>query len=279
MSQGEAAKQPQGANQAGQPAPPPPAEEPSTGISRARFSDPQEVAVQEYRAVSGLAVSGLLLGLLSVTALFTRLLWIVPAAGIAVSAVALRRIAEEAPALIGRKAALVGLILSVGFAVAAPTDWVVHRWLLRREARQFAMFWFDVLRQGAPHKAHQLTLHPGSRQPLEGKLWDHYTNDWRNYREIRGYVGGPLIRTLLALNGKAEVRYYDTERQWEGDDGDALRQVYAVTFEENGKKKTFFVGMTLERIPLRKSGRSDWRVTNADGGIKPADRTAVATVH
>ena len=55
---------------------------------------------------------------------------------------------SQAPNLVGRKAALVGLLLGVTFLVAAPADDGVYRYFIRREARDFAAKWIEDVRNG-----------------------------------------------------------------------------------------------------------------------------------
>ena len=59
--------------------------------------DAADEEVARYRAISSLAVAGLLAGLLSPLALFATTLWLVPLAAILLSGLALWRIANCAP--------------------------------------------------------------------------------------------------------------------------------------------------------------------------------------
>ncbi len=233
------------------------------------FSDPQETDLEQYHALSSLAVIGLALGFVSPVALLTPALWFVPFAAMPVCVLALQRIAEEWPALVGRKAALVGLWLSVACGVAAPVDWNVYRWVIRSEGQQYSFAFFDLLRQNEPQKAQQFTNNPMSRRPFDEHLWDVYINDWNNYQDLKEFVGNPAVRTLLALGDKAEVRYYDTELQASTNEDQLLRQVYAVTFPGKSGKQTFFVRLALKRSPFLRSQESYWRVDRIDGGVQP----------
>ena len=69
---------------------------------------------------------------------------------------ALWQIAVQAPNLVGRKAALAGLLLGVTFAVAVPTDTGLYRYFIRREARQFAAQWIEDVRNGDVLAAHRV---------------------------------------------------------------------------------------------------------------------------
>lgn len=234
----------------------------------------------QYRPVSKLAVAALVVGLLAPLAVIEPMLYLIPLAGILVGGLALWQIARSDRTLLGRKAALAGLVLSVGLAAAAPGHWITYRWLLRREARQFAAAWFDLLAEGQPQKAFQLTRHPDYRQPLDDSLWSYYKENPQQHQELWSYVGngrrgpfdnGPqLVPTLLALGPKARVRYFGTDGQGRVDGVDTVHQVYAVTYDDGGQAKTFFVGMELKRFLAKPTGRASWRITHTDGGVRPA---------
>jgi hypothetical protein len=234
-----------------------------------RFDAPVD-DITEYRAVSSLAVGGLLAGLASVAVFLSPLAWFVPLAGLVLSGLALWRIARLSPALVGRKAAIAGLLLSIMFAVQTPADWYVHRRMVRGEARQFASLWFDAIHEGAIEKAHQLTLDPRRRRPLDQQLPDLYRNSVRSRTELKEFVAQPAVRTLLALGPKAQPRYYETVSQSREDGNrDELELIYAITYDdEKNQRKSFFVAVAMERS-LLDSGRANWRVVQAVGDVRP----------
>ena len=221
-----------------------------------------------YRAVSGAAVASVILGLLSSLALVDPLLWVVPVVGVAVGALALWRIARRQPALIGRRAALAGLLLSMLLGAAAVSDWYGYRWLVRREAVRFADLWFEQLADDQPQRAYQLTLGPRARQPWDDKLWESYRQNPRWRSDLEYFASQPLWRTLLALGHRANARYYQSAGQAKTDWGDSVSLIYAVTYDEDGGKKTFFVRLELERLQLDLGG-ANFRLARATGGVRP----------
>ena len=81
--------------------------------SHPRLSDSDDAELAQYQAVSGLAVVALIFGLLAPLAVVHRSFWLIPLTGILLSLLALRQIARDVPARIGRKAARVGLAISM----------------------------------------------------------------------------------------------------------------------------------------------------------------------
>lgn len=223
----------------------------------------------EYRTVSVPAILGLLLGVSSMVTLVSPIMLIVPLAGILLNIRALVGLADRRSNQTGRGLAYLGLFLAVLFAVAGPVDSWGNRWFLERSARPVIDAWFESLRQRQPERALQLTLTAILRRPLDDKLDRYYRTHLEAHRQLETYVADPLVKTLLLLGERAQVRLYDSEPPVVEDRREKLSQTYAVTYDDEGKKTTFFVTLWLERA-LDKSGQLRWRITQAAGGIRPA---------
>jgi hypothetical protein len=241
----------------------------------ASLHEPTDEERAQYRPLCGWAVAAAVLGVLSIVALVDPLGWILPLAGVVTGLVALVRITWNAEELTGRQLAWVGLGLSLFFGAATPVEWLSYRWLLRREAQQFAAGWFELLRDDQPQMAHQLTLMPDERRPLDNLLWKSYREIPELRQMLVGYVEDRLVRTLLALGRQAEVRFCAIEDQERLSDKDLLELVYAVTYQAKGQKTTFFVRLHLARLRRSRgrswlTGRANWQVVRAEGGIRPS---------
>lgn len=225
----------------------------------------------EYRAISGLAIGGLLLGIASASALAGQVLWGVPVLGAITSLVAVLRIDRAAGTLAGRPAALWGLALSVFFGAVAPAHFLSHERLLARRAEDLGRQWFAALAQGEPPVARQLGLPAKSRARLSdpAQLWAYYRDVSGQRHDLEQFVAEPLIRTLLALGSQATVRLYDTRGVSIADQQSIVAQTYAVTYDDHGARKTFFVNLTLERSEQHGSNKADWRVVKYAGGVEP----------
>jgi hypothetical protein len=232
------------------------------------ITDSRDAELAEYRPLAGQAVLALIFGLLAPLAMIDVMLWAIPALGVILGWWALRRIKKNAPGMTGRKMALTGLALSLMFLVAAPGDWLAYRSMIRDEAQQFSALWFKYLNQEEPQKAHQLTMTPQARQTLDDRLWAYYRNNPKAHQDLENYAKLPLVRTLLALGPKAQVRFYQTAGQVRDNDNDQVEQLYAVTYEEDNERKTFFVLVRMARRKLT-SGGAGWRILQTEGGVRP----------
>ena len=234
-----------------------------------------DIDLIEYRSVSAKSVIGLLLGFCSPLALISQLLWLVPLTGVAVCSVALYELRTSGSEIFGRRAALFGLALSLLSGTAAPSCQYSHRWLVRKEAKRFSQQWFQLLADGEPHKAYQFTLPPSSRQPLDDVLWEYYrvSDDARD--ELTTFVQQPLINTLLALKEEVRISYWETDLYYRMQGpvvfptDEHLDQTYAVTFDDDHQKTTFFVRLGLLRMVDPKTDELNWRVVQFQGGVRP----------
>jgi hypothetical protein len=220
-----------------------------------------------YQSLCGFSVISLILGGLSPLALIEPVAAIVPAAGMAVGGVALVRIARNAPALGGRRLALWGVGLSLLFLVAAPAEWLVYRWQIRREAVCVGDAWFAMLRDHQPQMAFQLTQEPRRRHPLDNTLAKVYRDSPELRDGLAAYLRQPPVRTLLALGHGAQAHCDRIDDQQRLFNCDCVQPVYAVSYEEAGRKKSFFVVLHLVRWRLSggaSGARAVWQLTGAE---------------
>ncbi len=216
----------------------------------------------EYRSVEPWAIYGLVLGIVSPVALLAPILWLVPPAGILANLVALRRIDLHANR-VGRAAALAGLALCVLFGVMPIAKMATAYVLLRDQPREVADQFFEYLRDDRPEKALILRSMPAFRQLHEDDAdpWLIYRINEDAKRDVTSFVNMPLVRALLALDGRAEVRYFKTVGMGTSGAKAEVNYWYTVTFDDDsGKKKTFLVGVLMERVPSNDPGLNPWRV-------------------
>ena len=134
----------------------------------ARFPPPSEGEILEYRPLCGLAVAGLILGLFSWLAILHIGFAVVGAAAILAALASMIRIAR-APGMIGRGLAVAGCVLAIFWTAAAWAKDLTHARLMDSQSREFALLWFEFLRDNEPAKAMELGNHPASRQPFNAR--------------------------------------------------------------------------------------------------------------
>jgi hypothetical protein len=250
------------------------------GVPDVHITDSRDAELASYRALPVLVVVGLIFGLLSPLAMVDIMLLCVPVIGAMLSWVALRRISKDPQALGGRKMAIAGLALCLMFLAAAPADLLAHRWMIENESQQFADLWFQYLTDGQPQKAHQLAIDPAARQPLDERLWAYYRSAPAPKSEQPGiptstpradlehFVKQPVVRALLALGPKARVRFYQSGDQLSEGGNDLIGLLYAVTYDDRGERKSFFVVVQMLRRKLAE-GRAGWCIVRSDVGGRP----------
>jgi hypothetical protein len=228
---------------------------------------------RDYRTVEPWAIVALVLGAVSAVALLDPLLLLVPLVALGASVVALVRLARDTDRS-GRAAALAGLALAIMFGVA-PVAQMATTWaMLSRQARGVGDQFFEYLRERSPEKAMMLRFAPDQRRPFDNLLWKFYQSDNEAQQNLRAFVQHPLIKTLLALGPKAQVRFYKTLRVGNEGSRGLVSYLYTVTYSDDDPKRpnaktTFFVNLLMERKPTENPNINPWRVSNIEGGVNP----------
>jgi len=238
--------------------------------TRPRFSVAPDNELVEYRAVSGLAIGALVLGVLSAAAILDPWCWLFPVLGLTLGAAALGRIAWRTGALVGRRLALTGMGLSLAFGVTSVGHWAARQYLLQIHARQFAQDFFDCLALGRPEVGYQLLHRPVDRLALGAALWAPFRRDPEEVRRLRNWVDDSAIKTLLLLGKRATVRYCGTERIWQDEAGEYVNQVFSVTYDDPARgRTTFYVLVTLRHAESAPRGHAPWVLIAAEAGVRP----------
>lgn len=220
------------------------------------FSDATEAELPEYRALSGLAVVGFLLALSSALSFVYLGLVFLGAAAALCCVIALIRISASPTELSGRRLAIAGLVLAVFWTASGLAREVTRQRLLDVHSRKFAIHWFDYLKKGEPQKAFELKSAGSTRRPLDDTLWDHFLSSRTEYEAIEEFVSKPEVRALLVLGDRAQVRHY----AFDGAGSVDVAQIYAVTYEDHGTKKSFLVRLTLKRSRFPSHNVSAWQI-------------------
>ena len=250
--------------------------QPSNAPARTKFGEHRNGDLIEYPPMSGKGLLGMVLGFASCLALVSPLFWFLPLIGAVVSVVALREVHVSAVPRRGATVARIGLALAVLFGSAGLSRQASHLWWVRREARQFGALWFQLLTNDQPQKAYQLLLRPAVRQPLDENLWEYYERLAEARSGLEKFVRNPLVRALLALDGKVRIRYWGTG-QSERLEGplfsptiERISQFYALTYDNRRRTDHVFcqvVGGQDRRSGYGRSQLADCRLQG--GGAAP----------
>ena len=103
-----------------------------------------------------------------------------------------------------------------------------------------------------------------ARLPLDETLEDFFAHNPRQRKQMDVYFENPLVRRLLALGKKAEVRF-DREVHGMGDRAETLQLFYTVRCDTPQGPKTFSAHLGLEWFPLGK-GLANWQMVYAGEG-------------
>ena len=169
-----------------------------------------ESADDSYHSVSMLAVVALVLGLLSPLAFAHELLWAMPIVGAGLAAIAIFRIDRSDGGLIGRKAAVAGLALSLLCGLGAATHAVTRRLWLTHRARQLSDRFLDLLREGNARPAHRLNTRPQFRYAAETDPEKFYAENPEAAKEYDSFVNREIVKDLLTLGQRAELGHQST---------------------------------------------------------------------
>jgi len=212
--------------------------------------------------VSVLSIVSLILGFAAPLCLMAPLLFAIPIAGAAVAWLAIRRIATSDGGLIGRKAAVIALLLCVASMCASITRSTLTQQLLSRQARQAALEWFALLQTGDAEKAFDMTT--GSNQPPPPPDPDAPDSAAKAPPSpLEMFRQQPVVHFLLDHAQGARARYLQDLTYDPGVRGDArIEQQYAVDRAERPDgKATTTVQITMQRAPS--DGSSRWLVANS----------------
>ncbi len=238
----------------------------SRAPSPAFHADDPEQSI-EYRTLSVPAILGLVLGLASPLCFGAPLLMLIPISGIAISVLALRRIAASDGALAGRWAAVAGLILCTSLAVAPMSREFVLRLLRAQQAQGFAARWLNLVVSGHTEEAFRLTNDSmrGPAPPDPGQK-----SPPANPHDA--FLALPLVKAMSAFGADAGVRFVGTEGyEPQSFPRVFVRQRFEITpAATKSDAHPVDVTLTMQRVRLPKEGRSRWLVWSMEDGAKPA---------
>jgi hypothetical protein len=235
-------------------------------MSDDRFESPVDGAgaVAQYPSVSVPAVLALLLGVASAGALISPLWWCIPLVAATLAVLALRSIARSERVVLGRRAAVIGLLLGLGFVGWGVTRYYLRQRILQQQAHQHADAWLQLVQQGRLHEAHQLHLGQDQRQTPEADLAKYYRDSREPQREFHSFFDVAPVRDLVDQGAHGRLRFLgDKGVLAEGAPGtssDVITLSYALDYEQDGQPTSLPFLITLVRTRNRGDADARWQV-------------------
>ena len=221
----------------------------------------------QYRSLSMLAVLGLILGLFSLLALVSPVLWVVPLVAIVVSVTALRRIKNDAERSGGRLATI-GLLIAVCVGLWAVSYHFSREWYLFHTAKRFADQWLEVVQSGNLQEAHQLHLPYLDRFNDKSKLDEYYDSVVEIEDSVTEFFDAKPLSEFIKHADQGELRYAGRKDHTTFGMSHFLTLKYILAYEDNGPNE-LVMNIQLERILNYSDGRHYWRIEHVtpEGGL------------
>lgn len=162
------------------------------------FSNSEPVADVIDRPFRPSGLLALLLGALSVTAIFAQTLMLIPVLAILVGLFALRPATNAKP--VGRLPAMLGILLAVFCLSWSWTFFQNREAELSQHAGQFAKHWLEIVGRGEVEVAYELTKLPDQRQMAGVNLEDFYSmKNPKAFEALDAFSSqGPLLQVQAA---------------------------------------------------------------------------------
>lgn len=227
-----------------------------------------------YRTISVLSIVGLMLGIAAPLAFFAPLLYAIPIVGIAVALFAVRTISQSDGALIGRKAAVIGLALSVASLSAAFARTAMFEEMLSRQARVAALEWIGVLQSGDAETAYQLTSSSRQGPPRDA---DGHPDNASTISPLDAFRANPVAHFLLDHAKGAPVTFVkDTVFDPATPGSERIQQLYRVGVpSETRDAAASIVEVMLMRAPGPSGTPAQWLIA----GYKSDDVSSDPEAH
>ena len=224
---------------------------------------PDEQALVQYAPISKAALGALALGLASPLILVTPLLLLVPLAGIAVAAVALRRIATSEGQLSGYWPATIGLCLATLFLGWGASYQLTRQAALADQAERMADGWLRLVAEGKLQEADQLMQAGSDRARTKEEMMERYKSDREVNENLQAFFSREPMKSFRAAGPQVEFaasRVAAVSRHGELDEI-VLEYRYSAAGEA---PRTMFV--SVQRT-ARGERPADWQLRGADESL------------
>jgi hypothetical protein len=224
-----------------------------------------------------LAIISLVMGLAAPLAIAAPFLMAIPLFGIAVSLIALRRIAVSGGTLAGRWPATIGLVLCVASAVFPVSHDMIQRMMRIHDAETFGKKWVGMVASGDLKEAFHRTVEgnrpaPPATDPMGQPVAAPKVSPYETF------TAQPLIKALQAIGPNPNIVIRSTaDYQAATYRNISVRQVYSVSpapASSGGTAQPVEFVLSIQRATLPREGMSRWLIANiappkADGDSSP----------
>jgi hypothetical protein len=226
-------------------------------------ADPQEDLVQ-YRPFSWAAIGAAVCMVLSLPVLITPLMLWAPLAAVLLAIGALRKIAREQPAMLGRKLALLALTVSLFLAASGVTRAIVRTNWIYDQARLHSQHWIELVRSGELQVAHQLHLSQDDRVGPGMTVPRFYRENPAAERVFQEFFKSSPLAEIVALGDRGRLEFVGnaSQRREVAMKGraEAITQNYRIVYEEDGQPRSLPFQIEIVRVYLSNTGEVRWYV-------------------
>lgn len=233
-----------------------------------RFHESGEAEVIRYRAIEPMAAISLIFGLASIVAAFDLVGCFIAVPAIILGLFSLARIKKRPEVFIGRKAAILSLVLALFFCSTGIAHRVTTEYLTRRQATIIGQEFLELIASDQPEVAFKWTLSPQKRSNSNKDIWAFYNSDSDAAEALKEFTNREDLRTLLAIGPNAKIYPVGRANYIPVTNTESVNQLYAIDFQSEGKTKTFFFSILLRRT-LASDTAPSWTIIDLAGGIDP----------
>ena len=214
----------------------------------------------EYRAISLWSIFAFVVGLISLTALMSPGLLFLGVVGILVSALSIRSVSQDDRPMVGKRLAWFGLGLAMFSVTYGVGTFATRRAAIYRDARTYAMEWFDMIREGRRDEAFQVRM-PQEQRKSPSKSWDDYQEEMGDQKAQMAYFFEiSPFKELDAYGQEGEVEFLGNVRMQPTGEDRAVIQKYRLRYKEGGQPKEleFQIGLRRHYNPAYNQCYWEW---------------------
>jgi len=233
------------------------------------FTDHGDPPSERPSPLNPLGILSLLGGLFSLLALLGQAWWICAGLGLLVCTLVMIHLNQRRETKAGMTLGTLGLAISLLAVSFAPTYFYLRQIKLCRQSALLGQEWLSSITGGETYKALAATENPEHRLVYE-QLKNFYHGNSEDRKTYDRFIKKKLIHTLIALDGRARIRFFANEDFSDTGAADIITNLYAVTYLENPlTRKTFFVRIVIERKDDPDSRAGLWKILRYQGGVHP----------